>query len=207
MIGKYRIGVCGTHSVGKTTLVEALNKVLDYPLITEIAAKFPRAERQHLKTQLDIMSAQIAAEIEAQHFLSDRTVIDNLAYTTLCFTESIRDVGGLDEIFIRVKEYMAIVGLGTEYLAGRPYDLIIFVDELLPIEDNGSRCLNERYQEWIYNFIKTEVGVVGNNHRIPVLDVRGSTEVRVKLITESLKNMDGKLSRVRLAADAKKLRM
>jgi len=205
MIGKYRIGVCGTHCAGKTTLVEALNKILEYPKIVEIASRFPRDKRRHMKTQLDIMSAQISEEIGVQHFISDRTVIDNLAYSTLCFVESVRDLTNMSEVFIQIKEYMICMGLGTDYLSSRPYDLIVFVDEMLPLENDGNRCLNQKYQEWIFDFMKVETGLVNVNYRMPVIDVRGTTEDRVKSVIDSLTNLDKKLSHSRSIANAKKL--
>jgi len=58
LIGKYRIGIAGTHNAGKSTLVDALSKELkDYPLIKEVAASYCRTDRQHLSTQFKIMSA------------------------------------------------------------------------------------------------------------------------------------------------------
>lgn len=205
MYGKYRIGIAGTHCAGKTTLVEALNKILGYPEIKEVAAGFAKSDRKYLKTQLNIMGAQIEAEMATSHFLSDRTVADNLAYSTLCFEESVQGMTDMSGVFTMVKEYLSCVGLGTEYLASRPYDLIVFIDEMFPIEDNGLRCTNEKYQKWVFEFLKVETGVISINHRIPVLDVTGSTESRIAAILSSLENLDAKLAHTRSTKDARKL--
>jgi nicotinamide riboside kinase len=186
MVGKYKIGICGTHCCGKTTLVRVLNELLGYPLITEVADRFPRETRGNLVTQMSIMGAQITEEMKNPFFISDRTVIDNLAYSTLCFEESISGVADMGEVFARTKQYMLCAGLGTDHLSHKPYDLIVFVDEMFPIEDNGNRCLNVDYQKWIFEFLKTESGVASINYGIPVIDVKGTTEKRIERILGSL---------------------
>lgn len=196
MYGKYRIAFVGTHCCGKSTLVDALAEELaDYPIIKEVAARFPREDRQHLATQFDIMNAQIAEELKSPFFISDRSVIDNIAYTTLNFQESIAGKTDLDLIFARVKQFTACLAMEQEYMMIRPYDLIVFVDEMFPIEDNGNRCLNEHYQQWIFKFLKNEVGMAGNRYRIPVLDVKGSVEERKRTLLSFLSSLDSRIAK------------
>ena len=194
MSGSFKVGITGTHCSGKSTLVDALvaHEFFEgYPFIKEVAARFPREHRQHLATQFHIMSAQIAEETRQAHFVSDRTVLDNIAYTTLNFEESVANKPNLDLVVTRAKEFFTCLDLERTYIATRPYDLIVFVDEFFPIENDGNRCLNERYQQWIFDFLKGESGVAGALYHIPVLDVSGPTEKRVDLIVKRLKGMSG----------------
>lgn len=89
-----RIAICGTHSVGKTTLARALASRLSLPLIEEVA----RTAACHLRIsscrelaegrlwraalfQLHVFHLQLAQESEHKEFISDRSVIDVLAYS------------------------------------------------------------------------------------------------------------------------------
>ena len=189
MSNKFRIGISGTHCSGKSTLVDALVKAKEfegYPYIKEVAARFPREQRQYLVTQLDIMGAQVTEELKYTHFISDRTVLDNLAYSMLNFEESVAEKTDVDTVMTRVKQFCACLALESEYIATKPYDLIIFVDEMFPIEDNGNRCLNEKYQKWIFDFLKGEVHGAWERFGIPTIDVRGSTEERIEMILRKL---------------------
>jgi nicotinamide riboside kinase len=192
MNGKFRIGISGSHCSGKSTLVDALaarKEFEEYPLIKEVAAQFPRGRRQLLTTQFDIMTAQIKEEMKYKFFISDRTVIDNIAYSLLNFEESVSGKTDIDTVMARMKQFCFCLNLESEYIARRPYDLMVFVDEMFPIEDNGNRCLNEDYQVWIYNFLKNEIYAAGNINRIPVLYVEGSTEERISMILAALDRM------------------
>lgn len=80
-----KIGIVGTHSTGKTTLVNELSKYIDLPIISEVARDFPRditdnPERE-IKRQIDIANGQTLTEgLYNDGFLSDRSSIDNSAY-------------------------------------------------------------------------------------------------------------------------------
>jgi nicotinamide riboside kinase len=192
MIAKFRIGISGSHCSGKSTLVDALaarKEFEGYPLIKEVAARFPREKRQFLATQLDIMTAQIEEEMKYKFFISDRTVIDNIAYSLLNFEQSVAGKTELDTVMTRMKQFCSCLALESEYISRKPYDLMVFVDEMFPIEDNGNRCLNEEYQIWIYNFLKEEIYAAGNLYGIPVLYVEGSIEERIKMILAALERM------------------
>ena len=190
MTKMFKICMVGTHCSGKSTLVDALSaKMPEYPFIKEVAARFPREERQHLVTQYAIMSAQIEEEMKHTFFISDRSVIDNIAYTTLNFEESIAGQTVLDTVITRCRTFTKCLLLEQEYMKAKPYDLIVFIDEMFPIEDNGNRCLNEKFQKWIFDFLKGEVVVSSETYGIPYLCVTGSTEERVQAIVDTLQKM------------------
>jgi len=86
-----KLALIGTHGVGKTTLayeICSLLKKADYnvELVTEVARRstFPVNEATTLESQLWILHAQIAAELDAAsrapNVICDRSVLDNYCY-------------------------------------------------------------------------------------------------------------------------------
>lgn len=86
-----KLGLIGTHGVGKTTLAYDVCALLkkagrNVELVTEVARRcpFPVNEATTLEAQLWILHAQIAAELEAAQraptVLCDRSVLDNYCY-------------------------------------------------------------------------------------------------------------------------------
>ena len=89
-MGNLKLALIGTHGVGKSTLafeICSLLKKADYnvELVTEVARRspFPVNEGTTLESQLWILHAQIAAELDAArapHVICDRSVLDNYCY-------------------------------------------------------------------------------------------------------------------------------
>jgi hypothetical protein len=86
-----KLGLIGTHGVGKTTLAYEICSLLkkadsNVELVTEVARRspFPVNEATTLEGQLWILHAQIAAELDAgaraPHVICDRSVLDNYCY-------------------------------------------------------------------------------------------------------------------------------
>ncbi len=85
-----KIGFCGTMSVGKTTLVNTLKKFIEfeeYKFKTE-RSKYLRDLGIPLNTDSTIKGqtvflAERAAELMSEKIITDRTVIDVMAFTNL----------------------------------------------------------------------------------------------------------------------------
>ena len=83
-----KIGLCGTMSVGKTTLVNALKELpefADYNFATERSKYLrdlgiPLNTDSTLKGQV-IFLAERAAELLQENIITDRTVVDVMAFT------------------------------------------------------------------------------------------------------------------------------
>jgi nicotinamide riboside kinase len=86
-----KVALIGTHGVGKTTLAYEICSLLkkageNVELVTEVARRspFPVNEATTLESQLWILHAQIAAELEATsrapQVVCDRAVLDNYCY-------------------------------------------------------------------------------------------------------------------------------
>ncbi len=166
-----KIGLCGTMSVGKTTLVNAL-KELDYfkgyHFRTErskelMAQGIPLNTDSTLKGQC-VFLAERAGELMQDNIITDRTVIDVMAFANCSNSMDIYD----KEDFETLASHLV-----------REYDYIFYVSPVgVEIEDNGVRETNATYRQTIDNMIvKLSTKY---NHRIKKLyTLEGSTEDRI----------------------------
>jgi nicotinamide riboside kinase len=137
-----KIGFCGTMSVGKTTLVNALKELpefSEYYFATE-RSKYLRDLGIPLNTDSTIKGqfvflAERASELLMEKVITDRTVIDVIAFTRLA--ESIPYYVG-DEI-----------NQAAAHLIGE-YDYIFYISPAgVEIEDNGVRTTDAKYRDEI----------------------------------------------------------
>lgn len=166
-----KIGLCGTMSVGKTTLVNAL-KELDYfkgyNFRTErskelMAQGIPLNTDSTLKGQC-VFLAERAGELMQDNIITDRTVIDVMAFANCSDSMDIFDKDDFETL--------------ASHLV-REYDYIFYVSPVgVEIEDNGVRETNATYRQTIDNMIvKLSTKY---NHRIKKLyTLEGSTEDRI----------------------------
>ena len=167
-----RIGLCGTMSVGKTTLVNALKQLdqfKDYNFATErseylMNIGIPLNTDSTLKGQT-VFLAERCAELMKDNIITDRTILDVIAFTNSAKSIDYKD----KEIF---EQY------AVEFL--REYDYIFYISpEGIGIEDNGVRETDEYYRDLIDFSITTLIKRYG--HRINNIEViKGSTEERIE---------------------------
>jgi len=173
-----KIGLCGTMSVGKTTLVNAL-KLLpefeDYTTRTErskelMAMGIPLNTDSTLLGQT-VFLAERASELMQENIITDRTVIDVMAFARC--SESMYYFEADD--FCQFASYML-----------KEYDYIFYVSpEGVKIEDNGIRETNAEYRKLIDENIQLLINK--HKHRIKNYGVlKGSTEERIKQMLETI---------------------
>lgn len=173
-----KIGLCGTMSVGKTTLVNTLKELpefKDYITRTErskelMAMGIPLNTDSTLKGQT-IFLAERAGELMIENIITDRTVIDVMA-----FTQASKSINYVDkEDFINHAKNLI-----------SEYDHIFYVSpEGVEIENNGVRETDAEYRDLIDFIIKSTINRY--NHRIKNLHrISGSTEERIKLIQQAI---------------------
>jgi GTPase SAR1 family protein len=173
-----KIGLCGTMSVGKTTLVNALKELpefKDYTTRTErskelMAMGIPLNTDSTLKGQT-VFLAERAGELMVENIITDRTVIDVMA-----FTQASKSINYIDkEDFINHAKNLI-----------SEYDYIFYVSpEGVEIENNGVRETDAEYRDLIDFIIKSTINRY--NHRIKNLHrISGSTEERIKLIQQAI---------------------
>ena len=173
-----RIGLCGTMSVGKTTLVNALKELpefKDYVTRTErskelMAQGIPLNTDSTLKGQC-VFLAERSSELMVENIITDRTVIDVMAFAN-CST--LMDIYEKEDFEILAAQLV------------REYDYIFYVSpEGVEIEDNGIRETDANYRVIIDRSINTLL--TRYNHRIKNLHtLSGSTEKRIELFKQAI---------------------
>ena len=171
-----KIGLCGTMSVGKTTLVNALQELdyfKGYNFRTErskelMAMGIPLNTDSTVKGQA-VFLAERASELMQENIITDRTIIDVMAFAkrskSMYYFEA--------DDFCQFASYML-----------QEYDYIFYVSpEGVEIEDNGIRETDANYRKMIDETIQ----LLTNKyiHKIRNLNtLSGTTEERIKQMKE-----------------------
>ena len=173
-----KIGFCGTVSVGKTTLVNALKEFpefKDYKFATERSKYLrdlgiPLNTDSTLKGQT-IFLAERCSELLHENIITDRTVIDVMAFTSCA--KSV-DLG----------EKIAFEEYASQFIG--EYDWIFYVSPAgVDIEDNNVRTTDADYRNLIDGTIKYLCS--SNLEQIRNFGIiSGSTEDRLRQIKSYL---------------------
>lgn len=172
-----KIGLCGTISCGKTTLVKelaALPQFKDYHIATERSVYLRDQgislnDDSTLKGQL-VFAAERSIELMKPNLLTDRSIYDICAFTLSA--KSIED-------YQKVKFVELILELKNEY------DIIFYVSpDGVEIVDNGVRTINPTYRDKIDYAIKE---LLKEYPPVKLVEISGSLEERVKIILSHVK--------------------
>jgi nicotinamide riboside kinase len=170
-----KIGFCGTMSVGKTTLVKALQEVpqfKDYQFVTErskylSSMGIPLNHETTIEGQT-IFLAERVSELMQPNIVTDRTIIDVMAFTNCARRTSMIDAEAFEKYasrFIYQYNYMFYIS-----------------PEGVDMEDNGVRETNIEYR----NEIDKEIQRLLTKHRPIWHTISGSTEERIQQILETI---------------------
>ena len=171
-----KIGFCGTMSVGKTTLVNELKKLSefkDYTFRTErskylMEMGIPLNTDSTLKGQL-IFAAERASELMQEKIITDRTIIDVIAFAKL--SKSMK------------KHEKHFLGATIQPLMNE-YNILFYVSpEGVKIEDNGVRETNSKYRMAIDKEIRSIIQMHGNKK---VITIKGTTKERIEQIKNTI---------------------
>jgi nicotinamide riboside kinase len=171
-----KIGFTGTMSVGKTTLVNALRELpefAEYEFRTERSKYLrdmgiPLNTDSTLKGQI-IFFAERSSELFHNDMITDRTVIDVMAFTRLAKS---------------IPYFMAdALNDAVSHLI-REYDYIFYISpEGVELEDNGVRTIDSKYR----NEIDKEIQQLILKHKPKFRsyhELSGTTEERIEKIKQ-----------------------
>jgi nicotinamide riboside kinase len=172
-----KIGLCGTISVGKTTLVNELKKLdqfNDYETATE-RSKYLRDQGILLNTDSTLKGQLVFAAERSIELLKPNIITDRTIYDVCAFTLSAHSIGWTNK-----RQYVELLmSLRDEY------DLIVYVSpEGVEIEDNQVRTIDPIYREKI-DFTIKEMLIEYKPKNL--ITVKGTTEERIATIISHIK--------------------
>ena len=170
-----KIGLTGTMSVGKTTLVKALSEVEQfkgYTCTTERSKYLnslgiPLNHETTIEGQT-IFLAERVTELMQDRLITDRTIIDVMAFTNCAKKVSYIDGDAFEDY---AKRFV------------RQYDYIFYISpDGMDIEDNGIRETDANYRKEI----DEEIQKLLLKHRPIVHTLKGTTEERIEQIMKTI---------------------
>ena len=173
-----KIGFCGTMSVGKTTLVNALAKLPEFKNYTTRTERSKYLMEMGIPLNTDstakgqaVFLAERASELMQANIITDRTIIDVMAFAKC--SES------MDYI-----EADSFCSFANHMLS--EYDYIFYVSpEGIDIENNGVRETNADYRKQIDEAI--QLLIIKYRHKIKnLVEIKGSTKERIKSVKLSI---------------------
>jgi len=170
-----KIGFCGSHSTGKTTLARRLHE--DIPnsyLVSEVARNYAPEDLKNCETQKKILADQIREEVYASMqvdvVITDRTVIDNAAYLV--------SVCGLNQEY----ELLPLLHNWTG-----TYDVIFFCPiENIPIVSDGFRFTDNSGRVLTELRIKKYIGILQRKHKGIFVCLSGNENARYETVKQTL---------------------
>ena len=123
-----------------------------------------------LKGQL-VFAAERAAELMQENIITDRTIIDVMAFCSLSKAMSIAEKTAIKDILWHLIQ---------------EYDIIFHIDDLsIPIEDNGVRETDKKYRLDINSKIHDLIGEYGYQCK-RIVRIFGATEERINQVKSAL---------------------
>jgi GTPase SAR1 family protein len=173
-----KIGLCGTMSVGKTTLVNALQDLPEFKGYNFRTERSKELMEMGIPLNTDstllgqtVFLAERAGELMQENIITDRTVIDVMA-----FAQASKSIDYIDkEAFSDYASHLI-----------SEYDYIFYVSPKgVEIEDNGIRETDAEYRDLI-DFTINHI-ISRYRHKIKNFHIKsGSTEERIKQMKETI---------------------
>lgn len=169
-----KIAISGSHSQGKTTLVNALkegNYLKDFKFKTSLTrglqeSGFNINEDGNEVTQLAVMTKHLQYLSEKGSIVYDRCALDGYAYS-MSLPISLRMLGVIRELFS---------------LMIHRYDIIFYVEPELPLVEDGQRTVDREF----FNTVVNSFEAIIKAYNVPVIRINGSVENRIEQILKAI---------------------
>ncbi len=179
----YKVAICGAHSQGKTTLVNALkgdillssNLNFSYRtnLTRDLSKLLPINEQGDNASQYLVMARHLEYALTPGRWILDRGAIDGIAYSHYFY-----DKGTVDKTVFDALE--KIYELCIPH-----YDKIFYIAPELPLRDDGQRSVNADFFNGVaeqFNFYTKHFSVSDR-----VIFISGTVEERAKKVIDEIK--------------------
>jgi GTPase SAR1 family protein len=177
-----RIGISGTQSVGKTTLLNALRSeefFKDYTVCDEVtrwvkSLGLPINEGGTDSTQELIMMKHVYNVFMNDNMITDRTALDGLVYSNWLYDN--KKIS--DQTLHRVEEVFA------KLISS--YDYMFFIEPEFDVVNDGVRSTDVTFRDSIHTLFKEAI----NRHGLTVYPIKGSVRLRVEQVLKTLNIQD-----------------
>jgi len=164
-----KIGLCGTMSVGKTTLVKALSEQVEqfkgYTFTTE-RSKYLNSLGIPLNHETTIEGQTVFLAERVTELMQDRLITDRTILDVMAFTNCAKKVSYIDGD--------AFADYASRFI--KQYDYIFYISpDGMDIEDNGIRETDAKYRKEI----DEEIQQLLFKYRPVHFELKGSTEERI----------------------------
>ena len=170
-----RIGLCGTMSVGKTTLVKALSEMEQfkgYTCTTE-RSKYLNSLGIPLNHETTIEGQTIFLAERVTELMQDRLITDRTVLDVMAFTNCARKVSYMDGD--------AFADYASRFV--KQYNYIFYISpDGMEIEDNGIRDTDAGYRKEI----DEEIQKLLLKYRPTYFELKGTTEERIEQIMKTI---------------------
>lgn len=173
-----KIGICGSQSVGKTTLLNALRSEKcfnGYSICNEVTRTLKEYgiainEEGNDLTQKLIMQQHIYNAVMFDNMLTDRTAIDGYVYTKSLYTKHKVHLPVLKDAH---KVMCRILPM---------YDYIFYIKPEFAIDDDGVRSADKTWQDEITTLFDSTI----QENQINVVNLSGSVRERVNTVLKTI---------------------
>lgn len=179
----YKVAICGAHSQGKTTLVNALkdnafiSSTLCFSYRTNLTRDLnkllPINEKGNSISQYLVMARHLEFAITPGRWIMDRGAIDGIAYTHYFYDQGQIDNAVMDAVKVIYEQIIPY------------YDKIFYVVPELPLVKDGQRSIEQGFFDGVVEKFNFYINHYSAKDRVVLLT--GSVNERVNRVVEDIK--------------------
>jgi predicted ATPase len=139
-----KIALMGTHGVGKTSVAEMFSERYGVPIVTSASRRvkklgYPINQHATCESQAATSMGRLAAQVAAgDNFISDRTLLDSMAYNKW----QLEHVWSDD---VKAEYWYDTMDIIAEHMMHQ-YDYLFYVPITFPLVADGVRAMEAKYQ-------------------------------------------------------------